>query len=385
MATMPAATDISEERAAFVEAIRDFAARECGTRDQRARVTDNWQHGHSAVVYGKLAELGWLGCCFPEAYGGSGGGVVDACLFLEEVGRGQIPIHYVGVSMIVAKAVEKFGTEEQKHDIIGGVLRGEVASIAMSEPGAGSDVGALSCRAEPRDGGYVINGQKTWITGAHVASRILLVCRTDGSGSKHEGITMLDVSADTPGVEIRPIETMGGRDVNDVYFTDVFVPEERRIGREGEAWAQLMAGLNFERTIGAASILGIGECAFDEALTYVTEREQFGGPIGSFQVIKHRIADLATELECCRLLVYDVARRADAEPDRVLAREASMAKLKITETAKRVALEGMQMMGGYGYSTEYDMERHVRETVVSTVYAGSSEVQREIIGKTYGL
>jgi alkylation response protein AidB-like acyl-CoA dehydrogenase len=385
MGTMPATTDVSEERAAFVEAIRGFAARECGTREQRARLTDDWTRSHSGETYARLAELGWLGCCFPEAYGGSGGGIVDACLFLEEISRGQIPIHYVGVSMIVAKAVETFGTEEQKQDIIGGFLRGEVASIAMSEPGAGSDVGALSCRAVRRDGGYVVNGQKTWITGAHEAARILLVCRTDGSGPKHHGITMLDVPADTPGIEIRQIETMGGRDVNDLYFTDVFVPEERLVGREGEAWRQLMAGLNFERTVGAASILGIGERAFDEALAYVKEREQFGQPIGRFQVIKHRIADLATELECCRLLVYDVAGRADAEPDRVLAREAAMAKLKVTETAKRVALEGMQMMGGYGYSTEYDMERHVRETVVSTVYAGSSEIQREIIGKTYGL
>jgi len=385
MATMAAATGITEEQAAFVEAIRDFAARECGTREQRAALTAGGEVRHHDGIYRQLADLGWVGCALPEEYGGSGGGTMDACLFLEETGRGLLPIHGSVTSLIVAKAVEKFGTEEQKREIVAGICGGDVASIAMSEPGAGSDVGALSCRGRRHDGGYVVNGQKTWISCAHYAQHILLVCRTDNTESKHAGITMLAVPQGTPGVEIRQIDTMGGREVNDVYLTDVFIPEERRLGGEGEAWGQLMAGLNFERVVTAAHILGLGQRAFDDALAYVKEREQFGRPIGSFQVIKHRIADLATELECCRLLLHDVARKADAEPDRVLAREASMVKVKITETAKRVALEGMQMMGGYGYSTEYDMEHYVREALVSTIYAGASEIQRDIIGKTYGL
>jgi len=160
---------------------------------------------------------------------------------------------------------------------------------------------------------------------------------------------------------------------------------ERVLGQEGQAWTQLMAGLNVERLILAAMMLGVGERAFDDTLAYVKERKQFDRPIGSFQALKHRLADLATELECCRLLVYDVARKVDADPERMLPREASMAKLKVTETAKKVALEGMQMMGGYGYASEYDMERHVRTTLVSTIYGGTSEIQREIISKTYGL
>jgi alkylation response protein AidB-like acyl-CoA dehydrogenase len=146
-----------------------------------------------------------------------------------------------------------------------------------------------------------------------------------------------------------------------------------------------MAGLNVERLIIAALTLGVGQRAFDDALAYIKEREQFGRPIGSFQVLKHRIADLATELECCRLLVYDVAAKVDEDPSRMLPREASMAKLKCTEVAKEVALAGMQMMGGYGYATEYAMERYVRQTLVSTIYGGTSEIQREIVAKTFGL
>jgi alkylation response protein AidB-like acyl-CoA dehydrogenase len=196
---------------------------------------------------------------------------------------------------------------------------------------------------------------------------------------------MLSIPKDTPGVEIRPIETMGGEVVNDVFFTDCAVPADRLIGTEGGGWKQLMTGLNLERLILAALMLGTAQRAFDDVLAYVREREQFGRPVGSFQALRHRIADLATELECCRLLTYSVARMADANPGATYPREASMAKLKVTETAKRIALEGMQMMGGYGYATEYDMEGHVRTTLVSTIYGGTSEIQRDIIGKTYGL
>jgi alkylation response protein AidB-like acyl-CoA dehydrogenase len=196
---------------------------------------------------------------------------------------------------------------------------------------------------------------------------------------------MLSVPVEAEGLEIRPIETMGGEVVNDVFFTDVHVDAERLLGVEGQGWMQLMAGLNVERLILAALMLGTAERAFDDVLTYVKERHQFGKPIGSFQALKHRIADLATEIECCRLLTYDVASRVDARPDAMFPREASMAKLKVTEVAKRVALEGMQMMGGYGYASEYDMEAHVRRTIVSTIYGGTSEIQRELIARTLGL
>jgi alkylation response protein AidB-like acyl-CoA dehydrogenase len=186
-------------------------------------------------------------------------------------------------------------------------------------------------------------------------------------------------------MEIRGIETMGGRVVNDVFFSDCHVPAENLIGTEGKAWMQLMAGLNVERLIIAAQSLGFARRALDDTLEYVKERKQFGRPIGSFQALSQRLADMATEVECSRLLTYDVAQKVHANPGALFPREASMAKLKVTETAKKVALEGMQMMGGYGYATEYDMERHVRTTIVSTIYGGTSEIQRDIIAKTLGL
>ena len=376
---------LSDEQQAFVESIRDFARRECGTREQRDALTAGGREPHNQAVYERVAGLGWLGVCIPEAYGGTGGGAVDLCLLCEESARGLIPMGFYGVSMITAGAVERFGSEELKAEILGGVARGRVEAVAMSEPEAGSDVGALSCRAERVNGSYVINGQKTWITGAHAADHILLVCRTDRSGSKHEGLSMISVPTGIHGLEVRGIETMGGREVNDVFFTDCEVPADRLVGRQDHAWMQLMAGLNPERLIIAAQSLGIAQRAFDDVLAYVKERRQFGRPVGSFQALSHRLADLATELEATRLLVYDTAARVDENPGALFPREASMCKLKATELAKRVALEGVQMMGGYGYAVEYDMEHMLRVSIVTTIYGGTSEIQREIIAKTLGL
>ncbi|MFF3504664.1 acyl-CoA dehydrogenase family protein [Streptomyces sp. NPDC003247] len=375
---------LTPEQTDFVAAVRDFAKRECGTREQRDALTARGTEPHNAELYGRLADLGWLGVCLPEEFGGAGGGLADACLFLEETSYGLVPAGGFVTTVIAAKAYERFGTEAQKRDVLTRAVGGGVLAIAMSEPSAGSDVGALRCRARrSADGDWLIDGQKTWISNAHCADAILLVART--GPDKHAGLTMFHLPAGTAGVEIRGIETMGGREVNDVFLTGVRLPADAVVGEVGDGWRQLMAGLNYERLFLAANMLGLARRAFDDAVAYVREREQFGRPVGSFQALRHRIADLATEIECTRLLVREVARDCDAEPDRLFPREASMAKLKATETAKRVALEGMQMMGGYGYATEYDMERHLRAAVVSTVYGGTSEIQRDVIGKTYGL
>jgi alkylation response protein AidB-like acyl-CoA dehydrogenase len=383
--TATSTSGLTDEQIDFREAIRDFAKREVGTAEQREKLTDGYLELHNQEIYEKLAELGWLGVSISEEYGGAGQGMVDACIFLEETMRGLVPIAGYGVSLIVAGAYERFGTEEQKQEMLTGICRGRVEAIAMSEPEAGSDVGNLKCKVERQNGDYVLNGQKTWISAAHLADHVLVVGRSDSSGSKHEGLTMISVPTDAEGIEINGIQTMGGKEVNDVFLTDCHVDASRMIGTEGGGWMQLMSGLNIERLILAATALGIAQRAFDDALDYVKERKQFGRPIGSFQTIKHRIADLATELECTRLLVYDVARKVDADPSQMLPREASMAKLKATELAKQCSLEGMQMMGGYGYASEYDMERHVRASLVMSIYGGTNEIQREIVSKTYGL
>jgi isovaleryl-CoA dehydrogenase len=255
----------------------------------------------------------------------------------------------------------------------------------MTEPESGSDVGSLTTTAERVNGGYVLNGTKVFCSNAHISDHVLVVARTSKGESKHEGLSMIFVPTDNPNMEIKPIDTMGGRETNYLYLTDCEAPEDAVLGQVDAGWMQLMAGLNVERLILAAIQLGIGWRAFDDTLAYVKERKQFGRPIGSFQALQHRIADIATELEAARLMTYWVASKVDSDPDRMLPKEASMVKLFVTETAQKASLEGMQMMGGYGYSSEYDMERLVRQTLVSTIYGGTSEIQRNIIAKTLGL
>lgn len=376
---------LTDEQNDFVDAIRNFCDRECGTQDQRERLTDGYAERHNFEIYGQMAELGWLGVTIPEEYGGSGGTMLDACLFMEETSRGLAPIGGYATTLIVAGATKRFGTEEQKQEILGGIAKGAVEAIAMTEPEAGSDVGALSTSAEAVDGGFVLNGQKVFCSNAHIADHVLVVCRTTRSEDKHAGMTMLWVPQAAEGMEVVPIETMGGRETNHLYFTDCEVPAGAVLGQVDQAWTQLMAGLNVERLILAATMLGIAQRAFDDALLYVKERRQFGRPIGSFQALQHRLADLATDLEAARLMTRWVATLTDEDPDRMLPQQASMVKLFVTEVAKRTTIEGMQLMGGYGYSSEYDMERLVRAAMVSTIYGGTSEIQRTIIAKTLGL
>ena len=376
---------LSDEQQDFVAAIRDFCQRECGTAEQREKLTNGYTEAHSKELYVRMAELGWLGLTIPEQYGGSDGTMLDACLFMEETSRGLAPIGGYATTLIVAGATRRFGTEEQKTGVLGGIASGSVEAIAMTEPEAGSDVGSLTTEAKRVNGGFVLNGQKVFCSNAHIADHVLVVARTTKGEDKHQGLSMIFVPRDADGMEIQPIDTMGGRETNHLYLTDCEAPADAVLGEVDAGWMQLMAGLNVERLILAATMLGIAQRAFDDVLAYVKERRQFGRPIGSFQALQHRLADLATELEAARLMTWWVASLTDEDPDRMLPREASMVKLHVTEIAKKVALEGMQMMGGYGYSSEYDMERLVRQTLVSTIYGGTSEIQRNIIAKTLGL
>src|SRR5271167_1014679 len=198
---------LSDEQHAFVDAVRDLAQRECGTREQRDALTQNNTEPHNAALYKKVADLGWLGVAIPTEFGGSGGDMVDLCLFLEEIFHGQVTIGGFPVSAISAGPYERFGTDEQKQEILTGIAGGAVEAIAMSEPEAGSDVGNLRCKAKRRNGGYIVNGQK-----------------------------MLSIPATADGIEIRGIETMGGRVVNDVFFSDCHVAADRLLGVEGQAW-----------------------------------------------------------------------------------------------------------------------------------------------------
>jgi alkylation response protein AidB-like acyl-CoA dehydrogenase len=306
---------------------------------------------------------------------------VDECVFLEESSWGLLPVNGYGSGLTAAQTYLRWGTDEQKRTVVGNLVAGRLESIALSEPGAGSDLGGVRLKAARTGDEYVVSGQKTWISSAHMAENLLTLVREDSSGGKHEGLTLLMIPAAAPGVEIRAIETMEAHTVNDVFFTDVRVPASAVVGRPGHAWKQLMRGLGVERLIIGAMSLGSAQRSLDDLIGYVTEREQFGRKIASFQALRHRIADLATDIEFGRAFLYDAAQRVDDGEEDDLARESSMAKLRLTEIAKHTALEAMQMMGGYGYAREYGMEAQVRRALAPPIYGGTNEIQREIIAK----
>lgn len=373
---------LGEDRREFAAAVRQFAQRECGTLARRDALTQGGTQANSPQILSKLAALGWLGVSLPAEYGGGGAGFVDECVFLEESSRGLLPVNGYGSGLTAAQTYLRWGSEEQKRTIVGNLAAGRLESIALSEPGAGSDLGGVSMKAV-RDGEeYVVSGQKTWISSAHVAENLLTLVREDSSGGKHEGLTLLMIPARDPGVEIRAIETMEAHTVNDIFFTDVRLPASAVVGRPCEAWKQLMRGLGVERLIISAMSLGAAQRSLDDLISYVTEREQFGRKIGTFQALRHRIADLATDIEFGRSFLYDAAARVDDGQEDDLARESSMAKLRITRIAKDTALEAMQMMGGYGYAREYGMEAQVRRSLAPPIFGGTNEIQREIIAKS---
>lgn len=373
---------LDAERVEFARAIEEFCRRECGTLAQRDALTENETIANSPAILRQMADLGWLGVSLPDEYGGGGAGFVDECVFLEESHRGLAPVLGYSTGLTAAQTYLKWGTEEQRKTIVSNLAAGKIEAIALSEPGTGSDLGAVQCKAVRDGDAYVVNGQKTWISAAHVAEHLLLLVREDASGPKHDGLTLLMVPTDLPGIEMREVVTMEARTCNDVFFADVRVPASAVIGTAGQGWKQLMRGLSVERMIIAAFSIGAARRSLEDAVAYMKQRDAFGQSIAGFQALRHRVADLATDIATTRAFVYDVAQAIDEGREDALAQESAMAKMRATEVAKNAALEGMQLMGGAGYAREYGMEFQVRRALAPPIFGGTNEIQREIIAKS---
>ncbi len=378
---------LTDEQQAYRDALRESFQREVGTAEALEQATEGHTTHHSHDLSHKLGAAGLLAPSLDEQYGGGGAGIVEEMILLEEIMRNQAPIGAYPVSLIVAGATQKFATPEQKQLVLCNVAAGGVEAIAMSEPEAGSDVASLTTTATRADGGWVLNGVKLWISNAHIADRILVVCRDASSqGKRHEGLCMIWVDREAEGVRVDEVKTMSGqREVNYVYLDDVFVTDDAVLGEPGNGWLQLMSGLNVERLIIAALSLGQAEQVLADAIEYAKQRKQFGRSIGSFQIQQHRLVDMATEVELSRLLVYKVAADVDRDPTALFPREASMAKVWATETAERTVNAAFKIHGGYGYASEYSISRQIGPSMVATIFGGTNDIQRNIIAKVMGL
>lgn len=332
----------------------------------------------------RMAKLGWLGIPIPQAYGGSGGSCIDLAVFLEELAyhfEAAANIYYTSV-VIASDALSHFGSERQKQALLPRLARDETRfAFSLSEPNSGSDAASLRTRAV-RDGDHwVINGQKMFCSCAQVADYILLMARTDPDAVKHDGMTMFLLDPGTEGVERRRLRKLGLRpmDLNEIFLTDVRVANDDIVGTVNRGWDNVLKTLDFERCCLSAVNVGAAQSALDKALSYTQERVQFGQPIAKFQLTRAKLADMQMEIDGARLLLHRSAWLVDrgiANP-----KESAIANLASSETYVRTALNGMRLMGGYGYLMEYDMQRHFRDSKLAEIGGGTSEILRLVISR----
>lgn len=371
---------LSEEQRAVREAARDFAQTELlpGVieRDEEARFPTEQVR--------RMGELGFLGMMVSPDYGGSGLDTVSYVLAMEEISKIDASCSVIMSvnNSLVCYGLDQYGTEEQKQKYLTRLASGEIiGAFCLSEPEAGSDATSQKTAAEDRGDHYLLNGVKNWITNGNSASVCLVMAQTNAE-LKHRGINCLIVEKGWEGFTIGKKEKkMGIRasDTHSLLFSDVRVPKENRIGDEGFGFKFAMSTLNGGRIGIAAQALGIAAGAYELALAYAKERKSFGKPIAEHQAIQFKLADMATQIEAARLLVYQAARLKDERRDYVKA--AAMAKLYASEVAMRVTTEAVQIHGGYGYVQEYHVERLMRDAKITQIYEGTSEIQKLVIAR----
>ncbi|QIP87262.1 acyl-CoA dehydrogenase [Streptomyces sp. Tu 2975] len=372
--------ELDEEQTAVRQLAKDFVDREITPHVVEWDRAENVDRG----IVKKLGALGFLGLTVDEEYGGSGGDHLAYCLVTEELGRGDSSVRgIVSVSLgLVAKTVAAYGTEEQKRDWLPRLTSGEaLGCFGLTEPGTGSDAGNLTTRAVADGGDYVINGSKMFITNGTWADVVLLFARTNDTPG-HKGVSAFLVPTDTPGLTRRTVHGklgLRGQATAELVLEDVRVPASAMLGAEGKGFSIAMSALAKGRMSVAAGCVGIAQAALDAAVGYAKEREQFGKPIAHYQLVQELLSDIAVDVDAARLLTWRVADLIDRGEQ--FATAASQAKLFASEAAVRCANNALQVFGGYGYIDEYPVGKLVRDARVMTLYEGTSQIQKLIIGR----
>jgi len=369
----------TEEQKMLRATVRDFANKEL--EPIAAKIDETMDFPWESVR--KMAELGLPGVPFPEEYGGSGGGPIEFTIVVEEISRvcAASALTYICVGL-AGKPLFKFANEEQRHRLITPVAKGEkLICFALTESGAGSDATAIQSTATRQKGGYAINGTKIFITNGGVAD-IAVVFATLDKSLRHKGITAFVVEKGMAGFSVGKWEhKLGVRasSTAELIFQDCFIPEANRLGKEGEGFNIAMFGIDSSRVSVAAQALGIAQGAFDKALAYAKERQQFGQPIINFQAIQWMLADMATQIEAARLLTYQAAYLDQNHLPFV--KESCMAKVFAPQVALFVTNKAIQIYGGYGYVKDYPLERYFRDARICSIYEGTDEMQQMTIAR----
>ena len=373
--------ELSPEERAIVTTVRDFVNNEDRPVAQELKHANTYPER----LIEQMKDLGIFGLAIPEPYGY--GAVSTPCyaLVTEELARGWMSLAgAMGGHTVVAKLINEFGTDEQKETYLPRMATGELrATMALTEPGGGSDLQAMLTTAVSNGSEYVINGAKMWISNARRSDLVALLCKTDPSAEpRHAGISILLVEK-VPGFTVsRDIPKLGYKGVEscEIVFQDARVPHTALLGDvEGQGFAQMMKGLEIGRIQVAARATGVARAAFDDALAYAQQRESFGKPIWKHQAVGNRLADMATKLTAARQLLMYAAARLDS--GQRVDMEAGMAKLFASEMAMDIALSAIRIHGGYGYSTEFDVERYFRDAPLMIVGEGTNEIQLNVIAQ----
>jgi alkylation response protein AidB-like acyl-CoA dehydrogenase len=371
---------LTDEQREIQSLTREFAREHI---DPHAAAWDR-EHRFPRDLFAKLAELGLMGACVPEEYGGAGADFLSYVLVLEELSRADAG---VGVTVAVHTSaatlpILAFGTEEQKARFVPPLARGEViGAFALTEAEAGSDAGSLRTRAEPRGDGWAITGAKQWITNGRHAGTFLLFARTDAATAGARGVSAFILDAEHVQIT-RDEEKLGLNSsvTNDLAIDGAEVGRDRLLHQENKGFVVAMATLDGGRIGIAAQALGIAQAAYEVARAYALERRAFGHRIADFQAIQWKLADMSTEIDAARLLVYRAAwLKATGAPH---TEEGAKAKLFASETARRQTAEAIQILGGYGYTKEFPVERYYRDAKITEIYEGTSEIQRLVIARS---
>jgi len=370
---------LTDEQRLIRKAARDFASKELAPHAREWEET----HTFSRQAFDKMGHLDFTGLYVPEQYGGTGVGRLTAAVIFEEIAKGCFATAvYLSVHNMVTNLIYLYGSEEQRERWVEPLAMGQkLAAYSLTEADAGSDAAALNTTAVKSEGGYVVNGTKLYVTSGEVADIYAVMVRTDQK-EKQRGISAVVVEKGTPGFTFGPSEPkmgMNSSPTTELHFDDCFIPTENLLGQEGKGLNMALTALNGGRVSIGACATGLAQQAFDYALTYANKRQQFGRSIVSFQGLQFLFADMATEIEASRLMVYRAASMMDAGEPCVM--EAAMGKRFATDTAMRVTTDAVQVLGGYGYMKSYPVEMYMRFAKVAQIFEGTNQIQRVVIAR----